>query len=140
MASGATAHDRKNPYKKVMENFETEAPVSVAPASGRRQKRVAFRAPVVISDGVVETQLECVDVCENGLGVEGDWLWPQGSTVTLKVMLGERTAVARARVARCEGSRMGLELLFQGPTFHQLLTMLYRRGHRPTPTLRRHTA
>lgn len=123
-----------------MQNFDIEAPRSEVPASGRRQKRVAFRAPVVISDGVIETQLECVDVCETGLGVEGDWLWPQGSTVTLKVALGERTAVARARVARCDGNRMGLELVFQGPTFHQLLTVLYRRGHRSvsTPKLRRH--
>jgi hypothetical protein len=118
-----------------MHDLDNEAPVS-----GRRQKRVAFRAPVIISDGVIETQLECVDVCKGGLGVEGDWLWPEGSVVKLRVVLGERSAVARARVARCEGNRMGLEVTFQGPTFQQLLSMLYRCGQRSAPTLRRHTA
>lgn len=95
----------------------------------------------MISDGIIETQLECVDVCEGGLGVEGDWLWPEGSLVTLRVMLGERSAVARAKVVRCVGARMGLELLFQGPTFQQLLSVLYRRGRRFTPApRRRHSA
>jgi hypothetical protein len=100
---------------------------AVPPASGRRRKRVAFQAPVLVTDGVIETRLECVNVCEDGIGLEGDWLWPEGSTVSLRVIIGERSAVARACVAHASENRMGLRITAGGPLFNQLLRLLLLR-------------